>query len=389
MRASGASGRRAGWSLLLLITGLVLAWQRHQASPIGPLRFLLPPAPHGDPGPRAAPWQLDLPAGAALAHAPALLLQRDGSLLVAWFAGSREAADDVVLRQALIRERRLASTWQALSRQQLQQQLQRSIRTLGNPVLWQRPDGHLGLALVSVSYGRWSGSAINLLRSRDGGRHWGEARRLITSPLFNVSTLVRSPVLPLEDGGLLLPAYHELIHYWPLSLRLNRAGTLVAAEALPVRSTSQPAVVAVAATTAIAWLRDHRPDRRRLLLSRGAVAGGQLRWGAAAEGGWPNPNSAVAALRRRNGQVLVALNPQAAGREQLDLLRWHPQRRTLERLQRLEPDASAGGGAEPAAYGYPALAEAADGGLWVAYSVNKRFIRLRYLPEPGRGGGRR
>jgi predicted neuraminidase len=46
--------------------------------------------------------------------------------------------------------------------------------------------------VVSVSYGGWSGSAINQLVSDDGGHTWPGARRLILSPLFNLSTLVRN-----------------------------------------------------------------------------------------------------------------------------------------------------------------------------------------------------
>jgi predicted neuraminidase len=390
-----AGRRRRGqprWLLggLVLGLGAALAWQRSQdLARQPPLQLLLdaPAAPkNAARRPDLGALQLDLPAGGALAHAPSLLQRPDGTLLVAWFAGSYEAADDVVLRLAAIRRGRLVQQWQALNRQELAQQLQRSVHTLGNPVLWQQPDGQgpLGLLLVSVSYGRWSGSAINQLQSWDGGHHWGQARRLITSPLFNVSTLVRQPPLPLQDGGILVPAYHELTHYWPLALRLDRHGTLVAMDPLPVRSTSQPAMVTLGRQQLVAWLRDHRRERHRLLLSAGRAEGILPRWGAARDGGWPNPNSAVAALRLRQGQVLVALNPEVRGRARLSLLALEPGGLRLRPLRQLEPSAplptTTMGSAPAPAYAYPALAESDQGGVWVAYSVNKHFIRLRHLP---------
>jgi len=141
-------------------------------------------------------------------------------------------------------------------------------------------------------------------------------------------------------------------------------------------------MVALGHQQLVAWLRDHRRERHRLLLSAGRAEGILPRWGAARDGGWPNPNSAVAALRLRQGQVLVALNPEVQGRARLSLLALEPGGLRLRPLRQLEPSAplpTTSMGSAPA-YAYPALAESDQGGVWVAYSVNKHFIRLRHLP---------
>src|SRR5690606_3881615 len=88
---------------------------------------------------------------------------------------------------------RWGTDFKLISRETTQRLLQRDIRKLGNPVIALAPNDRLWLFYVSVSVGGWAGSAINAMYSDDGGEQWSEPKRLITSPFFNLSTLVRNP----------------------------------------------------------------------------------------------------------------------------------------------------------------------------------------------------
>jgi predicted neuraminidase len=100
-------------------------------------------------------------------------------------------------------------------------------RTVGNAILLLRPKGEVWLIYVSVTIGGWSGSHLNLKRSLDGGRTWLKAERLVTSPFFNLSTLVRGNPLELMNGLPAIPAYHEFLANIPELLILNDAGQVI------------------------------------------------------------------------------------------------------------------------------------------------------------------
>jgi predicted neuraminidase len=227
--------------------------------------------------------------------------------------------------------------------------------------------------VVSVSYGGWSGSAINQLVSDDEGHTWREAKRLVLSPLFNLSTLVRTPPQVLQDGSIGLPAYHEFVRKWGMWVRVGAQGAVL--QATPMRRYSgnwlQPAVVATSPCDAVAALR------------AGGQAPKRVGWSATHDGGqsWPldsgdatldlpNPDSSVAMIRLSDGSLLMACNPIEHGRNRLQLFRSPDDGASWKASRLIEA------GGEGDEFSYPALLQDREGRIHLSYTWKRQAIRL-------------
>ena len=306
-------------------------------------------------------------------------------LLAAWFGGSREGAADVSLYQSEWARTGQSESWaparEMLNRTDAERQLGRNIRKLGNPLLITAP-GQLQLYFVSVSYGGWAGSAINRSFSTDDGATWSPARRLITSPFFNLSTLVRNPGVFYTDGSLGLPVYHEFISKHGEWLHLSADGRVLGKSRLSMpRPTLQPAVVALTEQHAVAALRDSGPGENQVQWSE-STDGGQS-WAQKSARAIPNPNSAVAMIGLRDGTLLMACNPIPGNRNQLSLLRSTDQGDTwsLVRVVESSPD-------DREEFSYPALLQDHQGMIHLLYTWKRRGIRharfsQAWLNHPG------
>lgn len=302
-------------------------------------------------------------------HSGTLAELPDGRLMAAWFAGSREGAKDVAIH---------AAYWQGawsrpfvlLSRQQAEEELGRPLRKLGNPVLFLDASERLWLFFVTVSLGGWSTSSISYKYSDDGGLHWRAARRLVTSPLANLSTLVRGRPLGYADGGIALPAYHELAGKFGELLRLDANGRLLDKSRMgDGRSGIQPSLVAFDGSRALAYLRSVG-DTPRIMASSSTNAG--LSWSPPRPSPLPNPDASVAALRTADGRYLMAYNPAELGRGSLALAlsrdgeRW----RKLMDLQR---------GSLEDEYSYPFLLRTRNGEYHLIYTWQRtRMAHVRF-----------
>ncbi len=303
-------------------------------------------------------------------------------LIAAWFGGTREGAADVSLYQShWVSGQPWRPAREMLSRGEAQRQLGRNIRKLGNP-LFVSDAGRLQLFFVSVSYGGWAGSAINRSVSMDGGEHWSAAQRIITSPFFNLSTLVRNPGSYYTDGSLGLPVYHEFINKHGEWLRLDADGRVLGKSRMAMpRPTLQPAVVSLSAEHAVAALRDAGPGPNQIQWSE-TRDGGQS-WVQQSPRAVPNPNSAAAMIGLRDGSLLMACNPIAGNRNQLSLLRSTDQGDTwaLVRVIEQSPD-------DRDEFSYPALLQDRSGEIHLLYTWKRRGIRhasftQAWLNSPG------
>jgi predicted neuraminidase len=322
---------------------------------------------------------IDLPNPDPSAHASTMAMLPNGDLLVAWFAGAREGARDVSIRMARLRDGAVADAWQALTVPELQRQVHRVVRKLGNPLLFTAADGTVHLFVVSVSYGGWSGSAVNHLRSSDDGRTWGHARRLVLAPFLNLGTLVRAPALPMRDGSIGLPAYHEFVRKWGVWVLLDPDGRVRSVSTMPAEERSlQPAVAPRDDRRATAVLRRGSGASARVL--RSSTEDGGATWSPCEPTDVANPDAGVALLRCADGALLMAANPLERGRHVLALLRSDDDGVTWRHLQDIER------GAEGDEFSYPTLIAAPDGTIHLSYTHGRRFVRVRsFAPLGGNG----
>lgn len=253
-------------------------------------------------------------------HAPSVVELRDGSLRAVWFSGSREGAGDVTIQTAVFNND--SQQWgpesSLFDRNRLQRGLLRYVKKIGNPVIARSPDGSLNLWMVNVSLGGWAGSAITWSRSKDDGTTWSTPKRLITSPFLNISTLVKAAPLPMTQGQMGLPVYHEFITKFAEVLQIDSNGQVIDKVRIPGSHTSlQPVVLASSAQSAQAFMRATQGGQ--VMTSTTGDAG--QTWSVATPLVLPNPNSALAGAVLQDGSRWLAFNPATAGREELALTR--------------------------------------------------------------------
>jgi predicted neuraminidase len=288
-------------------------------------------------------------------HAPTIAATPPG-LVAAWFGGSQEGATDVGIWLARSEDGerwgepwRFATGTDAAGRRQ----------PCWNPVLHRHSDGTLRLFWrVGPSPRRWwSLMAV----STDDGQSWGEARPL---PDGRLGPIKNKP-LEQADGSLICPSSTEHLGWrchverlepaagrWSGGPTLNPPWSFLAL---------QPALL------------DHGGGRLQALCrTRNAVVAecwsenGGATWTPMAATALANPNSAIDAVTLRDGRHLIVLNPVRRGRTPLVLAvssdgrRWEPFL-TLE-------DA-------PGEYSYPAVVQAPDGRVHIAYTWRRSRIR--------------
>ena len=320
--------------------------------------------------------------GAPSVHAASLIALKDGAIRAFWFAGSREGAADVAIYSSVYDPK--SSNWSAptvvMDRITAEKGLSRYIAKLGNPVPSRLADGRLQLFFVTVSIGGWAGSSISAVTSDDEGLTWSNPQRLISSPLLNLSTLVKSPVIEFNDGLLGIPAYHEWIGRFGEFLRVEAGQVIDKRRMSSGRSAIQPLLFVNDAQDASAYFRQTRgaglPKQIPVSLTQNA---GQT-WQSAPDLPIANPNSAVAGLVLSSGARILVLNNIEAGRYRLALMmsdgksgQWH----TIELLE----DDEATPEAQRKEFSYPYLLSVDGGGVHLVYTWDRKKIRHRHFSD--------
>lgn len=351
------------------------------------------------------------------AHAASLIETRDGRVRAFWYSGSREGARDVEIRSAVLDPR--SGRWSAeravATREATQRSLRRFVSKLGNPVAARGADGKLWLFYVTVSVGGWAGSSITAVFSEDEGETWSAARRLVTSPFLNLSTLVKGPPFLYADGSLGLPVYHEFIGKFGEILRLDPSGAVLDKGRLSGgRGSLQPVVLVKSSREALALMRyagSEAPNRVIVASTRDAGE----HWTLPEKSALSNPNSAISGVVLHDGALLLALNDVEHDRDALSLAisrdggaRWSTAR-TVEdqraaltaplaesRYANIVAALAKESGAAPAEaaamaesarlrsckagrcafeFSYPYLIQTEDGDIHLAYTWNSSFIK--------------
>ena len=320
--------------------------------------------------------------GAASVHAASLITLKDGAIRAFWFAGSREGAADVVINSAVFDP--MSSNWSAptvvMDRVSAEKGLSRYIAKLGNPVPARMADGRLQLFFVTVSIGGWAGSSISSVISNDEGLTWSNPQRLISSPLINLSTLVKSPAISFADGRLGLPAYHEWIGRFGEFLRIDAGQVIDKRRMSSGRGAIQPLVFINDAQDATAYFRQTRSagQAKQVPVSQTQNAGQS--WQSEIDLPVANPNAAVAGLQLNNGARILVLNNIETGRYRMVLMMADTKSGQWQTIEVLEDDE-----ALPAdqhkEFSYPYLVSVDGSDAHLVYTWDRKKIRHRYFSE--------
>lgn len=304
-------------------------------------------------------------------HGASVIETRDGGLFATWFGGSREGGKDVVLWGADFSTQSLSwgTPRRIIGPAETRAALGRYIKTVGNSVLVRGEHDELWVYYVTVSVGGWAGSSLNVVLSHDEGKSWSAPRRLVTSPFFNVSTLNKSPAIHYNNGSIGLPVYHEFIGKFAELLLLDNQGNLLDKIRITQgRHSIQPLILPLDSRQALALMRDTGPRPGRVLASRTDDAG--RHWQQEQRLGLPNPDSAVAGLRRPDGSLLLVFNDTEAGRNSLALAVSRDEGKSWKTVRHFEQVND--GKSE---FSYPYLIRSSNGNMHLLYTWNRKRIR--------------
>ena len=141
-------------SAILFIAALLAAFWR--APSPQPPAFVPPPSPSISQLPTQFTAE-QLPKAAESAHAASLAQLADGRIAAAWFAGSKEGADDVAIWFSLSDKDGWSKAQPIANRESTAGGTFSYVRKVGNPVLFVE-GSWLHLWYVSVAVGGWAGS---------------------------------------------------------------------------------------------------------------------------------------------------------------------------------------------------------------------------------------
>jgi predicted neuraminidase len=298
----------------------------------------------------------------------------DGETVTAfWYGGTREGARDVAIYQARLSGDSWGKPKPVVQRKQMKSELNRHVRKIGNPIVYRHPDGRLWLFFVTVSVGGWAGSSISLAESTDNGETWSRARRLVTSPFFNLSTLVKGSAFRYADGTIGLPVYHEFIGKFGEMLRIDGDGRILGKTRFTSgRHALQPEIAVLGPERAVGVLRYAGEPPRRVLHMLSDDAG--RTWSAPQKIHLPNPDSAVEVMAFGEDRLVGVLNDIEEARWRLVLVvsdnlgkDW----RTVKVLEQQQDAADM----NRYQFSYPWMLRTNDGDFHVLYTWNRTRIK--------------
>ena len=309
-------------------------------------------------------------AGRMSVHSVTLVQTPNGDLRAFWYGGSREGARDVSIYSS--RYSKESRQWgvsnSVITVELVESHLGRTIKKLGNPSAFLDERGRIWLFFVSVSFGGWSGSSINYTISENNGETFGKIRRLVTSPFLNISSLVRSPAVPMHGGNIALPIYHELFGKFAEILILDSNGRVHDKKRISSgRIAIQPYLLPVGSKDAELYMRNAGPSRQ--ILHVNTKDGGKT-FTRPQILNLPSPDSPVAVALLPDGRIAMIFNNSQTGRgvlsiavKEKDDVHWtiiHDFENSSQSNKR---------------YSYPAVLLDSSHNLHIAYTYERKFIK--------------
>jgi len=312
-------------------------------------------------------------------HSATAVELSNGDIRVFWYGGTREGSKDTSIYSRVLGEAQ--EGWsdidKIMTRQKVASDTRRNIRKLGNPVAVANGN-ELRLFFVSTSIGGWATSSINLSVSGDNGKTWGKVSRLISSPLINISTLVRNPPLLTENEELLLPVYHELAGKFSELLQLDTSGSVINKFRISDGIQAiQPLLLPVDSAHAVALMRNgSKKQPRNILVNRSmdTLAG----WSVLEDLPLPNPDAAITAVQLdKPDELLMVFNNHVSERDDMTMAWRRSDASKWQVIHRFET--KEGNEAEHNPFSYPFLLQTRDGNFHLFYTWKRKKIKHVYF----------
>jgi predicted neuraminidase len=293
-------------------------------------------------------------------HASTIVEATDGTLVAAWFGGTREGDPDVGIWLSRKEGEHWTRPTEVANGIQYQKPGGETHRyPCWNPVLFQPNDSALLLFYkCGPSPDAWWGM---LMRSGDGGQHWSFPRRL---PEGIVGPVKNKPIA-LPDGRLLCGSSSEddgwRVHF-ELTPDLGRTWTRVG----PINdgkgiAAIQPSLLRHGGKTLQAI---GRSKQGKLWTATSEDDG--LTWGPMTLTNLPNPNSGTDAVTLKDGRHMLVYNDVPKGRTPLKVAVSNDGK-DWRNVATLED--------QPGEYSYPAVIQTKDGIVHITYTWKRQRIR--------------
>jgi predicted neuraminidase len=293
----------------------------------------------------------------------------NGDLLLVYYGGEGEYANDTAVFASRLKKG--ASQWSAPK-----EVARDPIRSLGNGVIWQAPDGHVWLFYV-VRFGpTWSDSRIQAKISKDQGETWSDP----TVVSFERGLMVRNRPITLANGMYLLPAYEEkgedkeevgkesvstsfLFDPKKPADGWKRLGSISSP-----KGNIQPAIVELEPGQLLAYCRrggGYGPNSSGFIVAGESKDGGRT-WSQGHDTAFPNPNSAVDMIKLKNGHLMLIYNHSMTVRTPLSVAISDDNGKTWPFRRDLATEYNA--------FAYPYFFQAADGRIQAVYTSDQRKV---------------
>ncbi|MBI4889554.1 MAG: exo-alpha-sialidase [Acidobacteria bacterium] len=308
-------------------------------------------------------------------HPASICALDNGDLLITYYGGEGEYATSTAV--FLSRLKAGATQWTAP-----RIIAQDPLRSAGNGVAWQSPDGRVWLFYVIRFGDTWSNSRIAVKVSSDRGETWSDSSLL----RLEEGWMVRGKPITLSSGEWLLPIYHEtgadrervapdsaslFLLYNPKTKAWTPTGRIRSAN-----GNIQPSPVELSPGHLLAYCRrggGYEPSEKGWIVSATSSDGGRT-WSEGRNTELPNPNSAVELIKLAGGKLLLVYNPSMSDRVPLTVAISEDNGKTWPR----KLDIAKG----PGGLAYPSAVQTRDGVVHIVYtSDDRKVIRHATLRE--------
>lgn len=295
-------------------------------------------------------------------HASTIAELKDGSILVAFFAGSYEGAQDVKIWSCTLKNDLWAEPV-VLADGKIQDTLS---YPCWNPVLFMSTKGRLYLFYkVGENPREWFGM---MKYSDNGGQNWSKPLRL---PDGNLGPVKNKPV-ELSDGKLLCPSSIESDTQWKVQMEkydpVKNNWDITKVDQTNPYQVIQPTILAYGNSIFRILCR----SKSNAIITSLSIDNGRS-WSRLSAINLPNPNSGIDGITLRDGTHLLVYNPLLSGKEwvngrnQLNLA-WSADGITWKDILVLEKE-------ETGEFSYPAIIQSSDNLIHITYTYNRNQIK--------------